>query len=186
MNEQNAERLSAFLDGDPEATNRPEVLALLLQDDDTRQTWSRYHLIGDALRQMLPDRVDPGLARRISGCLVHEPTVLARRRRLPPIGRPLAGLAIAASVAAMGIFVMDRGQGGAGQTPGQPQVAGFAPVTAPAALDAPVAAVRWAPADQAASSRLNTYLLNYSEQRAATVLPGMVPAYVRLVGHEDR
>ena len=70
----NNERISALVDGDAEAAN---WLKAVVQDGEQQQVWSRYHLIGDAMRNELPKQLDTDLASRIAAALADEPTVLA-------------------------------------------------------------------------------------------------------------
>ncbi len=183
MKERTSESLSALMDGEAVAT---DAIDELLASCDARGTWARYHLIGDAMRDGLPARVDPGLATRVAALLADEPALLAPQRRRPAFLKPLAALAVAASVAGLAVVTFDRG-------PDTPAVAAVAPPAAPTPAPPatltpvpPVEVVRWAPADAAAAARLNGYLVNYSEQRSTMAVPGVLPPYVRLVGHEVR
>ena len=106
----NNERISALVDGDAEAAN---WLKAVVQDGEQQQVWSRYHLIGDAMRNELPKQLDTDLASRIAAALADEPTVLApvakatTSRWQPAVVRVLRGagqFAMAASVAAVTIL----------------------------------------------------------------------------------
>ena len=186
MKERTSESLSALMDGEAVATG---AIDELLASCDARATWARYHLIGDAMRDGLPARVDPGLAARVAARLAGEPALLAPQRRRPAFLKPLAAMAVAASVAGLAVVTFDRGP----DTPAVAAVAAVAPPAAPTPAPPatltpvpPVEVVRWAPPDAAAAARLNGYLVNYSEQRSTMAVPGVLPPYVRLVGHEVR
>lgn len=101
------EDISAFMDGE---SDRPleAVLGSIKSDAELRDTWRRYHLIGDSLRRQLPEQVPAtDLSSRISQALDSEPAILSpqsRTRTLPQrLLKPAAGMAIAASVALVAI-----------------------------------------------------------------------------------
>ncbi len=197
--EADKERLSSFKDGiltPPEAARMAGVIA---GNDELRRTWMRYHLIGEVIRA--PVRVAwPGdLAQRVRNAMAKEPALLAprRRRAVAPQQwfRPLAGLAVAASVAAAAVMLLPRMTGiypaavnsttSLASAPAEGTRTGTTVVFGPPSAS-------W-PADEAAAqpvtvvkpiprSRLNSYLVNYSEQRALIGSPGM--PYVRVVGYE--
>ena len=84
----NNERISVLMDGE---TTEASWLKSVLQDSQQQETWGRYHLIGDALRQSqhLAVRVDQAVHDR----LVDEPTVLAPRAQPAPVSRPMTSSA---------------------------------------------------------------------------------------------
>ena len=160
-----------------------------------RRAWGRYHLISDALQNNLPSHMDPHLADRISRSLQHEPTLLipeipGRRALL----RPLAGLAVAASVAAMAIVGIQYGrQGAAPLVPGPEVAADFVIDRLPAAsggrlnLAAGGGDSRRTVAPVAhgySGAQMNRYLVNYNEYRRSAAMQGMLP-YVRIVADEQ-
>lgn len=112
MSEDKREALSAFMDGELEG-DASAVIDSLLRDERVRRKWHHYHLIGDTLRHSLPEQLDEQLAAGVSARLRSEPTILnPGRRRLPPYLKPVAGLAVAASVAALAIIgVQHQGSG---------------------------------------------------------------------------
>lgn len=100
--------LSSFLDDELPAQRQPAVLAAMDHDEELRNAWDGYHLIGDALRRV------PGLERdlvtRVMADLEREPVVLA-----PQVGRvaefarsSLAIAATAAGVAAVAWVALDH------------------------------------------------------------------------------
>ena len=124
------EQLSALMDGD---LNDVEVLGELGMDPALQDTWSRYHLIGDAMRGDLPVNLQLDLSDSIMAALEDEPTILAPKPVetapvLQPVvapvktdsnvvplfrrvGQQLGQYAIAASVAAAVIFGVQQYQG---------------------------------------------------------------------------
>jgi sigma-E factor negative regulatory protein RseA len=70
----NKEQLSALMDGD---LSDIEVLNELGTDPALQDTWSRYHLIGDAMRGDLPVNLQLDLSDSIMLALEDEPVILA-------------------------------------------------------------------------------------------------------------
>ena len=180
------QQLSAAMDLDDDGgsshrhASNTDSLAKIMNDTELRGSWARYHMIGDAMRGQLPGRIDLELAAKVSAAIEAEPTVLATRRGVKMALKPLAGLAIAASVAALAVIGAQRIQ-----TPveinSQPPVAQqrFQTPVEPASISV----VRWDDVSPAAVSRLNSYMVNYSEYRSNLGVPGILP-YVRIVGSE--
>ncbi|WP_324059246.1 sigma-E factor negative regulatory protein [Aeromonas caviae] len=120
----NKEQLSALMDGD---LSEIEVLNELGTDPALQDTWSRYHLIGDAMRGDLPVNLQLDLSDSIMLALEDEPAILAPKPAQPaapqvqPVGKVIPFVrrfgqqvgqyAIAASVAAAVIFGVQQYQG---------------------------------------------------------------------------
>jgi sigma-E factor negative regulatory protein RseA len=184
MKQDTNEILSALMD-DEITIDTAERIGEIARDDELRQTWYRYHLIRDAIQGEINSDIDCSMAQRISRLLADEPVVLApvnsgRNRYI----KPIAGLAIAASVAAavlLGIQVSNR-QAAPESTPA------FASNTVPQApRTVQFVSSNSGPANTANSTNvtfpMNRYLVNYNEHRANSGVRGMLP-YVRIVGHE--
>lgn len=112
----NNERISVLMDGE---SSEASWLKSVMQDPQQQETWGRYHLIGDALREDLPADLTLDLAERVALALADEPTVLAprslgwRERAKPAIAtlvRHGGQFAIAASVAAVSILGVQQYQ----------------------------------------------------------------------------
>ena len=120
----NKEQLSALMDGD---LSEIEVLKELGTDPALQETWSRYHLIGDAMRGDLPVNLQLDLSDSIMLALEDEPAILAPKPAQPAapqvqpagkvipfvrrFGQQVGQYAIAASVAAAVIFGVQQYQG---------------------------------------------------------------------------
>ena len=120
----NKEQLSALMDGD---LSEIEVLNELGTDPTLQDTWSRYHLIGDAMRGDLPVNLQLALSDSIMLALEDEPAILAPKPAQPAapqvqpagkvipfvrrFGQQVGQYAIAASVAAAVIFGVQQYQG---------------------------------------------------------------------------
>ncbi|MGH8119410.1 MAG: sigma-E factor negative regulatory protein [Gammaproteobacteria bacterium] len=187
MSKDRLEHISALVDDELNQGSRFVLLALK-DDQDSKGAWGRYHLIGECLRGHLPAFVDMQLAARISEAL-HDTKFPRSSHRSTRLLKSVAGLAIAASVAAVAILGV-RQMGSDPAATGTPPVAfqqtgtesdyPTVTITAGTAQDQPARNFK-APDD--AQSRLNRYLVNYNEYRANAGMQGTLP-YVRIVAHE--
>ncbi len=195
----NREMLSAVLDGESEMRMMLAVSRRIGSDSEMRRTLIRYRMIGDCLRGEPVSLEAERLVETVSRRLEDEPTILAPGRRRSGQRRwlqPVAGAAIAASVAAAGIMLAprflgsERGVSGpnmAGAAPGYPvvaqPVAGGATVTQ---VSSP-APMRWKTVDgrveEPRERRLDRYLREHSRYATGNGLQGMIP-YTTLVGYE--
>jgi negative regulator of sigma E activity len=125
-------QLSAMFDGELAAAECELLARRLTRDEALRAQWSRYSMIGAALRAergvALHDRVawrvqsainqettygddSASTSTKITAVVPDEALQLAPSRRWARLGRPMFGAGIAASVAAASILFL-RGQGG--------------------------------------------------------------------------
>ena len=194
MNEQKREQLSALVDDEltQEATF---VIENLLEDNEAKETWARYHLIGDSLRGHLPGHIGD-ISSGVSQALASEPTILApakksASRKSSDLIKPVMGFAIAASVAAVAIFNVQQAR----QIPetGQPVVIAQSSIaTSQPSLVTSIVTPQLVNQQTGQTQvyqaknidpRLNRYLVNYNEYRANTGVSGM-PPHVRMVANE--
>jgi sigma-E factor negative regulatory protein RseA len=111
MSEQIREQVSAFLDGELPDTETELLLKRLTRDGELRESFGRFALIGEALRGSGSQILTRGFASRVNlaidGDPVHVPAHVA-----PPRAsrwwRPLAGVTVAASVAAVAIVALQQ------------------------------------------------------------------------------
>jgi sigma-E factor negative regulatory protein RseA len=188
MNELNKEQLSALVDGEHDSEL---VLDKLLHDDEMKATWSRYHLIGDCLRDNLPDHISSQISVNVSQALRDEPTVLAPTTTKRTNLKPLAGFAIAASVAMVAVFSIKSGNDIGTPSIETPSVAVTSPIQTetfsfsnPQMLPAAITTQSDTP-ESIVNQRLNNYLLNHNEYRSNVGVNGILP-YVRLVTIESQ
>ena len=207
------ERLSQLMDDENEDSDG-RIIDELLKNPEARNTWWRYHVVADILQHESPMLVHRDLAQSISVALQSEPTVLAPRSMLRRHDwvKPLAGLAVAASVAVVAIIGIQHkseeipAAAALNSAPPVAQVAQPAPeaVAQPIQELSPLATPimrQFQPPTRLASietrgnqaspvmspeySRMNSYLLNYNEYRTTeTRMQGMLP-YVRIIAHES-
>lgn len=105
-------KISALMDGELDSIEVPDIINHVKKTDELRNEWSKYHLIGDALRQ--PEMPTFDIASGIRKKLALEPTVLAPESHKEHKGKVFA-FAVAASmvtavaaVAWMGGQTMDK------------------------------------------------------------------------------
>lgn len=186
MSEQIREQISAFLDGELPTAEQPLLLERMARDPALRAHWDRYQLIGDSLRKSLPPHIDLGLADRVMQELdaapVHHGAAKSMLRRAL---KPLAGLAVAASVAVFAVLTVQQTrapESGAVQIAANPEV-----MPGPESYTR-VEGTNWntegATRQPQISNQLNEYLVNHSGYAASGGMPGMLP-YVRVVGYDQ-
>jgi sigma-E factor negative regulatory protein RseA len=188
MSDNKTEQLSALMDGEVDASECDLLIKRLCHNEasDEQACWERYHLIGDALKKNLPNIVKHDLSSRVSAALANEPTVLAPRRfkiHWKRVTKPLAGAAIAASVASVSIVGLRL------ILPEQAAVTTVA-TSSKDSLPLPQDGVTTVAdsEDNAAlkaderESRLNAYLVNHSEFAMPAGIQAL-PPYMRVVGY---
>lgn len=164
------QRVSMLMDGELEDPEAASVLTELKQQE-LRQQWLAYHLIGDAMRGA-PVALSSEFSARLAERLAAEPAILAPRRSAVS-GRPvMIALSAAASIAAVVLVGWVTLQ----MTAPQPAPGGLAA----AAPDSPSLARAGAPLDVN-----NAYLVAHQEFSPSTAMHGVVP-YVRTVAELDR
>lgn len=168
------EQLSALVDDELDAAEQALLLRQIGADAVLRKRLARYQLISDALQNHLPPRLDVGFYNSVRAALQEEPAVHVESSRFAGMVKPVAGLAVAASVAVVAVLSL---QSVRNESPSSPPAMASAPVVQDylrAEIKAPPAA------SPHAQQSLNAYLVNHNEY---AVNRGMLP-YVRLVGHE--
>jgi len=171
------EQVSACVDSELEPAESGLLLRRLSTDAELRKRWARYHLISDSLKNNLPQQLPMNLAERVTQVIADEPTP---QRLFSPqrLFKPIAGLAIAASVAALAVLGVRSLHPEAGNGPGV-QIA--AAVVVPQATR--VSGTHWDRAQPEVAARLNTYLLNHNGHAETAGMQAVLP-YVRIVGYD--
>ena len=178
------EQLSALLDDELS----PEALRLLSQIPDSqelRSTWDSFYLIGDVRRGEGERLSAEGIAGQVRERIAAEPAIISTPRAATP-GRgserwlkPVAGAAIAASVATIAVLAVSEYTDSlrAGDTTVQ-----VAQAPVPISGDTQKG-TRWKNlAESKVESKLNRMLVNHSEY-AASAGVGMLP-YTTFVGYD--
>ena len=190
MSEEKHEALSALVDGELPAEDGPRLLDQVLADLSLKRRWTAYHLIGDVMRKHVIDQ--QGLNGRVEQ--ISDAAVSARTSTPRKSGglRPLAGLALAASVAlvaVIGLFALnDRDSvpvevaaNSAGvQISGSPGPESIPVVAGAAGID--LTRMTWNDAGPAVTNRLNGYLVTHNEY-LSNGMRGMLP-YARIVAYD--
>ena len=172
MNKDTNEKLSALMDGELSSGVAHLIIDEMKQNDALKAHWSRYHIMGDVMRNNFPKVSSVELSSAISKHLEDEPIVLAPTPRIMSFGKPLAGLAIAASVAIIAIIGVKQINGDATRI--EPNL-----IAEHQRKPAAQSYVRWDVNKPAVEKRLNNYLVNHNE-RLGTRMQGLLP-YVRIV-----
>lgn len=188
------EQLSCFMDGELKDTH---AVTNALGNREIHACWHRYHMIRDILRDSRPIKLPSDFCVRVMQTLESEPTVFSphtsRSRKSPftkNIFKPVAGLAIAASAAAVTVFLLqsvylspvDDSLTVAANTP----LKGSAKVAVNQNRDAGSAGVALAVEGEVPAGEddsLNAYLIRHMEHASASGA-GMLP-YVRLAGYDN-
>jgi len=204
------ERISALVDDELNEQECQSAVDELLSQGDKRAAWGRYHLLSLALKRRLPAGVDYNFSSRVMAALEDEPTVLAPRKPAPSSwGQRAAGLAVAASVAAVAVLGVQFMYQQDGQVPAQ-QLAELPTTLSPMQLQqqnvaraniqqaiqpslrANIQTVTQTSALPNASSkltqrtysRLNKYLIDHNQQASGAVMQGVIP-YARIVAYPN-
>ena len=197
MTDEVLQKLSAYMDGECSDMDAHSVVERVSTDEATRAVWTRYHLIGDAMRGELPRYTSVDFPAWLRTALTDEPHVLSRPRRRTEWRRPAAALAIAASVAMVAVIgVQKLGTTSPPDTIKSTQLAAApqapaAAVTQPVPVVMPAQVTGWPEFETSpvtvtplppSRTRLNSYLVNYSEERGVLGGPGVLP-YVIVAGY---
>jgi sigma-E factor negative regulatory protein RseA len=173
------EQLSALVDDELAPAEHALLIRRLARDAALQQRLARYQLVSDGLQNHLPGHVDAGFHRRVRAALQDEPVPQSGAGRLASLFRPLAGAAVAASVAVVAVLSL--------QSIREDDPAGVPAVAAtPSAGDYIRAARDPQPAPgNGMAQGLDGYLVNHYEYAVNRGMQGMLP-YVRLVGGEAK
>lgn len=199
MRDEFKEQLSAMADDELSAEELQFLTRRLSSDAEAIDQLGRYHLLSDALR----GNYVPGggqLAQRVSAALDDEPALRGERGggRFSGLLRPVAGMAVAASVALVMVSLWPQRDGepvasstqAAADAPASPSSQVVADGSSPGSVrEQPVSVTtsdgQWQTLDPEVQRRLNTYLVNHSEH-SSTGRFGGVLTYVRIAGHEGQ
>jgi sigma-E factor negative regulatory protein RseA len=106
------EQLSACLDGELPAAELDLLLKRLERNPELREAIGRYTVIGESLRHGKPVVASRSFADKVMAAVEQEPVAARRTARISPVLarrlRPVAGVGIAAAVAALAIFSVQR------------------------------------------------------------------------------
>lgn len=184
MNERKQEQLSSLIDGQLDTLALGHALDELEGDEALRRAWSRFHLIGHALRGEPVSADCEGIADRVSRRLADEQVtaipIKGRRGRPAWLGSAV-GYALAASAALVAVFALPtlfeepRGPGAQLAQQELPQAKRYLQDVG----------TRWSQGQPALDSKLNGYLVNHQEYTPVAGMKGLLP-YATFVSYEGR
>lgn len=190
MSDEIREQLSALADDELDDVEQPLLVGRLQRDPELRACLGRYQLIGEVMRGA-GDTATLGVADRVQQALADDMPVSRAPGRVP-LWKPVAGLAVAASVALVAILTVTsvNNEDSAGNVPAL-ATADPAPVISqtltPDTLISQVGEnsgdAQWDRLDPEIDKRLSGYLVNHNEYAASRGVQGVMP-YVRIVGHD--
>jgi sigma-E factor negative regulatory protein RseA len=176
MSKESLEHLSSLMDGELSRETGLFLTRRLSSDEGLRDTWERYHLVRDCIRQPGSKQVVTGLCSKLNASLEAEDSPSASLWMNNRWFKPVSGLAIAASVALVAIVVTAPQPG---ELPGTAEMASesaIQPFVSPNTLSISPAsqAASFAPDQQAKSNRLNAYLLRHNQMARTAGRQGFV------------
>ena len=183
MSDKLKEQLSAMLDNELDEQEYELLIHRLKQDRELQSMWSRYQVVGEAMRRNLVNTTTIDLVNKLRKQIDQEIGPEAGsgvRTRGARLLKPVAGLAIAASVATMAVVGMQN------MTLNQEDV----PVSRLAQAE-PVNSIRrvsgthWDMQQPETEMRLNGYLVNHSEYTSNISLQGIIN-YARIAGYDSQ
>lgn len=184
MKDKLLEQVSALADDELDSREAEMLLQRMQRDGNLRDAWKRYHLVGEAMRGALPRATDLDLATRVAA-VIGQDEESARPvfsgRMLQQL-RPVAGLAVAASVAMLAVFTL-QGPTDVGPSEVVP-IAGNPPSTVP--LIAPRRVDFSGVRSPELQDQLRSYLLDHSEHSGSVKLRGGVMPYVQIAAQDTR
>jgi sigma-E factor negative regulatory protein RseA len=215
MNTETKEKISALADGETSGFSASELNQLLdkvVNDPEAKSYWDELHRAKDILSGDIHRLASNDFSTRVMSALSVEPTVLspvAAQEDQPMPGeatfmakwiRPVAGFAVAATVAAVTVFSFDSLQGTGNQSvPNtfaetvQPvfsqqenvQQVSTQPYITPVTLTGEYKpeTTQWDEPDANVQQQLNHYLVNHTEYSNMGNMQGMMP-YARLAGYD--
>lgn len=191
MNDEIREQLSALADDELSEMERPLLLGRVQRDMTLRECLGRYQLIGEVMRGTGAS-VGTSIAQRVQNALTDDAPLMAsqsaaqqesrperERRRTGQQDvwwKPLAGLAVAASVALVAVLAVTTERN---NEPGTSVIA-VTHTTPKATLVSDAREARWDRIEPQVEKRLSDYLVNHSEYAASRGVQGVMP-YARVV-----
>lgn len=176
-----SEKLSALIDNELDDLERERALKELGRDSELVEAWSRYHIIGLAMRG---DQVSPGvdLADRVAQHLHSETAPAPGSRGERSRGAWLGSAGNLALAASMAVVLVAGGVilGLQDERPARNVASG-----ADARVMFADEATRWDGADPGAEDALNALLIEHGEFTSASGMNGLT-AYTKFVAYDSR
>ncbi len=187
MKDEIREQLSALADDELSAAERPLLLGRMQRDPQLRACLGRYQLIGEVMRGGDVEAATLGVADRVQRALADDAPIQVPGARAGQghWWRPLAGLAVAASVALVAVLSVSslRTTETSRQAPALASAQPLSPTANVAQVNDIPSDDQWARLDPHIDKRLSGYLVNHNEYAASRGVQGVMP-YVRIVGYD--
>lgn len=188
------ERLSALVDNALDSRELNEFMRDLKRDPvDDAERIQRYRIISDVMSDELSEISLMDISAAVQRAIEQEtPLQVSSKPRarlfyFPALAKPLAGMAIAASVAMVTVLAVRTVQVDSPSEPVQPiaEVSQQAVTPVNPAIAQHVRAVATEPTqpNRQRNSQLSEYMMNHSGSVGQTTVPGMMP-YVRVIGFD--
>jgi len=196
-------KVSALVDGELPRAEVGPLFDQLKRDKTSQACWRHYHLISDALKNNLPDKLPEDFVNRVSQALEAEPFFSITPRRSikhSSFHKPTIGFALAASVAAVAFVGLGwHNQIAVEQSPSlamnvtpttistnqtMPMTISTNQTVSPAVSYSNVHGRQWDVEQPAVISKLNGYLLSHDQFSSVAVMHNGVLPQVRIVGYE--
>ncbi len=174
MNDEIREQLSALADDELNELERPLLLGRMQRDSALRECLGRYQLIGEMMRGT-GTSAGLGIAKRVQQAMADDAPMKVPHK--DHWWKPLAGLAVAASVALVAVLAVTTVRN---DDAGAPVVAANETTSPGTALASDSPELRWDRIEPQVEKRLSGYLVNHSEYAASRGFQGVMP-YARVV-----
>ena len=188
MKKQKQEILSTLIDD--ELSNNKEILDNLISNEEMKDTWARFHLIGDCLRGNLPKKIDRNFSSNLKKIIANEPSLFFPNKNYKLVKEPIIGFAIAASVAIFAVLGIQRADISPIETTASTVHMKKEIVDSkldtfsfPGNYVAPANVEEINEYDFLSNQRLNNYLINHSQYRNDLKMNTVLP-YARIVNIE--
>ncbi|NND45029.1 MAG: sigma-E factor negative regulatory protein [Xanthomonadales bacterium] len=183
MNKETLEHISSLMDGEINRETGMFLTRRLSSDAALSQTWRRYHIIRDCIRQPGARASALDFAGLVRHALAEEAAIAASSARQRRWLKPVAGLAVAATVCFMAILAVGPVQ----QPVNDPATDTAQPFTSPNPISAtPVTqAASFNLDDQARAARMNAYLLRHNQLAGSVGRQGFV-SFVPIISSTAR
>ena len=204
MKDKQFEKISALIDNELSEAEVDDMIDQMLGDSELLSQWESLHRASDGISPDFECYLDDDFARSVSSEIADDMTVLMPESspeknnvidmQVSRWGRPLAGFAIAASIAAVTFFSVDLIK--SGRVPATSPIASNTspndyksnPIKASIQVAAASPGTYWVRQTQQArnmklESRLNLYLSDHIESATVGSIQGMLP-YSKLVAFD--
>ncbi|VAW79373.1 hypothetical protein MNBD_GAMMA15-1250 [hydrothermal vent metagenome] len=175
MNDEIREQLSALADDELGELEHPLLLGRMQRDAVLRECLGRYRLIGEVMRGAGAS-AGLGIAQRVQKALADDAPVMVKQFRSEHWWKPLAGFAVAASVALVAVLAVTTTQTNESVAP----IVAATDVAPEVTLVSDSREARWDRIEPQVEKRLSGYLVNHSEYAASRGIQGVMP-YARVV-----